>query len=93
MSAAINSLRQIAARSLSPQLKRLHTSRSLGEVFTATDAVMPQPQRTSALGVIGVTVASGVGIYAGGVMSMHMAAWLEENELFTPQDDDDEDDD
>ncbi|CAL4237695.1 unnamed protein product, partial [Meganyctiphanes norvegica] len=41
--------------------------------------------------ILGVTVASVVGIYAGGVMSIHIAALLEENEIFTPQDDEDDD--
>jgi len=88
---AINSLRTIALKSLSPQLRRLHTSKTVKDVFTATDSVMPQPHRATPVAFLGVTVASVSGIYVGGIMSMHIAALLEENEIFTPQDDEDDD--
>lgn len=42
-------------------------------------------------GYAGVTVATSMGIFTGAEMSKNIASFLEENDLFVPSDDDDDD--
>lgn len=40
---------------------------------------------------MGITISTFLGIFAGAEMSKNIASFLEENELFVPSDDDDDD--
>ena len=46
--------------------------------------IPPAPPRTQH-GVLKVVFTSGLGLYIGATMSSQMAAFLEENELFVPE--------
>ncbi|KAK8749541.1 hypothetical protein OTU49_015419, partial [Cherax quadricarinatus] len=72
-------------------VRQLHLSKPYSSTFTATDAVMPKPYTTKFTGYMGVTVATSMGIFTGAEISKNIASFLEENELFVPSDDDDDD--
>ncbi|KAG7160517.1 Essential MCU regulator-like [Homarus americanus] len=72
-------------------VRQLHLSKPCNDTFTTTDAVMPKPYTTKFTGYMGVTVATSLGVFAGAEMSKNIASFLEENELFVPSDDDDDD--
>ncbi|KAK4302382.1 hypothetical protein Pmani_025533 [Petrolisthes manimaculis] len=71
--------------------RRIHLSRTHNDTFTPTDAVMPRPHVCTYLGYIGVAITITQGIFIGAEMSKNIASFLEENELFVPSDDDDDD--
>ena len=50
----------------------------------------PIPIRYSSNGVLKVFLATTVGLYLGAAISWTMAAWLEENELFTVEGEEDD---
>ncbi|KAF6204438.1 hypothetical protein GE061_002779 [Apolygus lucorum] len=58
---------------------------------TATGEVLPMPHIIR-FGLVGVVCAVIPGLLIGATISKRMANFLEENELFVPSDDDDEDD-
>merc|ERR1711915_63047 len=53
--------------------------------------VRPAPPRTCQAGLLKAFLTSAIGLYTGAFISQNMAAFLEENELFVPEDDDDDD--
>jgi len=82
---------QVVASSATRSVRQLHQSVVRSQTFTATDAVMPKPNVSRLTGYVGVTIATSMGIFAGAQMSKNIASFLEENELFVPSDDDDDD--
>ena len=50
----------------------------------------PEPERTTHVGLIKLALISALGLYLGATISQKMAAFLEENDLFVPDDDDDD---
>lgn len=72
-------------------MRHIHTTKVFKGTFTSTDAVMPKPHTTKLLGYMGVTLATSLGIFTGAEISKNIASFLEENELFVPSDDDDDD--
>lgn len=52
-----------------------------------TGAVLSKPEKTR-FGLIKVTCVVVPFIYVGGIISREGAAWLEENDIFSPEDDD-----
>jgi len=88
------SLRVIARKSvgiINPCMRQLHVSRLMKDTFTHTDAVLAKPQQTKIIGYFAASVAVCAGVTAGAQMSKNIAILLEENELFVPSDDDDDD--
>ncbi|ODM93221.1 Protein EMRE, mitochondrial [Orchesella cincta] len=84
-------------RSLATPMGRL--SRSNGVHFhqpirtavtSDTGAFLPDPERAK-MGISGITVTVSIGLMLGAMISKNMASFLEENELFVPSDDDDDD--
>lgn len=82
-------------------VKTLQLGRSLGKqngrriiqrtaVTKSTGALLPEPQRDP-LGLLGFSGTVLVGLTLGATISKHIASFLEENELFVPADDDDDD--
>ena len=53
-------------------------------------ALLPEPTKDS-LGFLGVSGTVTVGLFLGAAISKNIASFLEENELFVPTDDDDDD--
>lgn len=53
-------------------------------------AFLPDPEREN-FGLFGVTATVAVGLLLGATSAKNIAAFLEENELFVPSDDDDDD--
>ncbi|KAB7506918.1 Essential MCU regulator, mitochondrial [Armadillidium nasatum] len=72
-------------------IKKLHVSKVQYDTFTASDAVMPQPNKTKFFSYIGAGIAITVGVTTGALISKNIASFLEENDLFVPSDDDDDD--
>ncbi|XP_063859923.1 essential MCU regulator, mitochondrial-like [Scylla paramamosain] len=72
-------------------VRQLHLSKPNNETFTVTDAVLPKPHSTKLAGYMGITMTTSLGIFTGAEMSKNIASFLEENELFVPSDDDDDD--
>ena len=62
--------------------------------FRLTDLFLklsrPDPGRTSHLSLLKVLLVSSLGLYIGAAVSQKMASFLEENDLFVPEDDDDD---
>lgn len=56
-----------------------------------TGALLPEPQRIP-FGLVGIICTVVPGLLIGATISKYMANFLEENELFVPSDDDDNDD-
>ena len=52
----------------------------------------PAPQQHTSRGLWKTIVTTTIGLYIGASISQRMAAFLEENELFVPEDDDNDDD-
>jgi len=77
-------LAPVAGRGLS------HTAKAQG-VFTHTDAIAPPPFQSSLPTLSKVVAATGAGVAAGAWISKNIAGFLEENDLFVPSDDDDDD--
>lgn len=59
-------------------------------VTTDTGAFLPEPKKTS-FGILRVLLAVLPGLYLGATISKECAAFLEENDIFVPDEDDDED--
>eukprot|EP00090_Calanus_glacialis_P005963 TRINITY_DN14672_c0_g1_i2.p1 TRINITY_DN14672_c0_g1~~TRINITY_DN14672_c0_g1_i2.p1 ORF type:complete len:101 (-),score=42.44 TRINITY_DN14672_c0_g1_i2:82-384(-) len=59
-------------------------------VTTRDGIIRPIPIRYSRNGVLKVFLATTVGLYLGAAISWTMAAWLEENELFTVEGEEDD---
>lgn len=53
-------------------------------------AFFPDPDREN-FGLFGVTATVAIGLIVGATSAKNIAAFLEENELFVPSDDDDDD--
>ena len=54
---------------------------------STTGAVLSKPEK-SRFGLVKVTVVVVPFLYIGGIISREGAAWLEENDIFSPEDDD-----
>jgi len=50
----------------------------------------PEPERTTHVGLIKTALITALGLYIGASISQKMATFLEENDLFVPEDDDDD---
>lgn len=85
--AITNILRKSQALSLSSQRTPGMIQTRNMQLTTESGAVPKKPQ-TMSFGVIKVVLLSIPFIYVGAVMSREGAAWLEENEIFSPEDDD-----
>lgn len=59
-------------------------------VTTETGAVLPNPKKVP-FGLLRVLLTVLPGLYLGATISKEAAAFLEENDIFVPEDDDDED--
>ncbi|CAL1285640.1 unnamed protein product [Larinioides sclopetarius] len=59
-------------------------------VITETGAVLPKPNKMS-FGVVRALLTVLPGLYLGATVSKEGAAFLEENDIFVPDEDDDED--
>lgn len=71
---------------------RLYTVFNIRNVVSRkSGALLPKP-KTVSFGLIRVAVAVLPGLFIGAGISKTMANFLEENDLFVPSDDDDEDD-
>nr|XP_045610034.1 essential MCU regulator, mitochondrial-like [Procambarus clarkii] len=90
MATILRPMQRVAITTLA-RMRHLHLSKPCTDTFTATDAVMPKPYTTKITGYMGVTVATSMGIFTGAEISKNIASFLEENELFVPSDDDDDD--
>lgn len=75
---------------LKPQLKPIELTRR-SAITAATGTIAPKPERES-FGLIKVCLSVIPGILVGALISRSMANFLEENELFVPSDDEDDDD-
>jgi len=68
----------------------LQTSPPALDIDSSTGLVRPEPERTTHVGLIKMALISALGLYLGATISQKMAAFLEENDLFVPDDDDDD---
>uniref|UniRef100_A0A6V7J1Q0 Essential MCU regulator, mitochondrial n=1 Tax=Bracon brevicornis TaxID=1563983 RepID=A0A6V7J1Q0_9HYME len=59
-------------------------------ITTRSGAVLPEPKREP-LGFFKVAIGVVVGVMIGATLSKNIANFLEENDLFVPSDDDDDD--
>jgi len=59
-------------------------------VTKPSGAFLPEPTK-EAFGLVGFTATVVIGLGLGATISKHFASFLEENELFVPSDDDDDD--
>lgn len=57
---------------------------------SASGSILPEPRKPR-FGYLGVIFAVGIGLFIGATISKNIANFLEENELFVPSDDDDDD--
>lgn len=58
---------------------------------SSTGALLPEPQKIP-FGLVGIICTVVPGLLIGATISKYMANFLEENELFVPSDDDDDED-
>jgi len=56
---------------------------------TSNDTISPEPSKTTRYGMMKVLLTIILGLYVGAAISWTMAAWLEENELFSVEEEDD----
>jgi len=89
--AALPSFRCLPTVARSLNNRCIHTTKTAAVTFTESGAVMPNPGKTKILTLLGGITAMCAGIYTGGMISKNIAGFLEENELFVPSDDDDDD--
>merc|ERR1712001_354478 len=73
---------------ISHQHRRLQTAAT---VRSAQGLIGPPPTRPGFRAWSRLVLTTGMGLWLGAVMSRNMAQILEENELFVPSDDDDDD--
>lgn len=73
----------LARRTTAPQ------SRHLANVSGSTGTIPPMPKRQF-LGITKLLLVSAPFIYIGGMISMHGASFLEDYDIFVPEDDDDD---
>jgi essential MCU regulator, mitochondrial len=73
-------------KQLKPQTINVVSARSV--VYTESGAIMQRPERVS-WGMVKVMVVMGSSIWLGGTISKNGAAFLEEHDIFVPDDDDD----
>ncbi|EEC17523.1 conserved hypothetical protein [Ixodes scapularis] len=75
------------ASKLSRSLPNLQSAR--GKVCSSSGALCPEPE-TNNLGVVKAILAVLPGLYVGATISRQGAAFLEENDIFVPDEDDDD---
>lgn len=80
----ITTLKQLAGRTLSEVQRRNATHFRSG-------ALKPKPEEMP-FGMMGVVCAVVPGLFIGAAISKSVANFLEENDLFVPEDDDDDED-
>ena len=69
----------------------IYQSRKIRRYATSpSGAILPEPKRPR-FGIIGVICAVSLGLFIGATISKNIANFLEENELFVPEEDDDDD--
>lgn len=92
--------RAVAASSISsvtPALKQMLGRRTLTEIqrrqstHFRSGALKPKPEETP-FGMVGVLCSVLPGLFIGAAISKSVANFLEENDLFVPEDDDDDED-
>ena len=69
-------------------LNVMHVSKRKGSVYTGTGAILPKPEQIRFPVVKAMFVAFPF-LYIGMMLSKNAAAFLEENDIFVPDDDDD----
>jgi NAD/NADP transhydrogenase beta subunit len=65
-------------------------SSRVGLVTSPSGSILPEPKKPR-FGYLGVICAVATGIFIGATISKNVAHFLEENDLFVPSDDDDDD--
>lgn len=65
---------------------------SRSAITTARGTLLSKPERTS-FGIVKVILSVVPGLFVGAMISTYMANFLEENEIFNPSEDDNDDDD
>merc|ERR1719468_600790 len=70
--------------------RHLQVSPQYRDIDSGSGLVRPEPERTSHAGLLKMLLISSLGLYLGASISQKMAAFLEENDLFVPDDDDDD---
>ncbi|XP_055855197.1 essential MCU regulator, mitochondrial [Episyrphus balteatus] len=88
--AQFNALRKLLNQVLIKQKTQQTTIRTA--THYRSGALKPRPE-TMPLGLVGVMCAVIPGLFIGAAISKSVANFLEENELFVPADDDDDDED
>ena len=71
-------------------LSTMSAKSRLGSATTPSGSILPEPKKPR-FGVLGVICAVATGLFIGATISKNVANFLEENELFVPSDDDDDD--
>merc|ERR1711879_696887 len=69
--------------------RRCYLPRDMLSRLLTDGTISPEPAKTTRFGMMKVCLTVSLGLYLGAAISWKMAAWLEENELFTVQDEDD----
>jgi len=88
----VSRLQSVAFRSLFSnnsvvsRAPRVNSVRSV--VYSESGAILERPQRVS-FGLLKVLLVVGVSVFIGGTISMKGAEFLEEHDLFVPDEDDD----
>ncbi len=88
MAARVLSLRESSQKVLKMMQKETVILRRVQPVYTATGGLLPKPEqiRFPVLKVLCVALPF---LYTGATLSKNAAAFLEENDIFVPEDDDD----
>lgn len=85
----VNMLNKVA-RSHSKSAVIANCSQIRTATTSPSGSILPEPKKPR-FGYIGVICAVTIGLFIGATISKNVANFLEENELFVPSDDDDDD--
>lgn len=88
-SLTLNTVRRIASNSSLGSKLRCQVSSSRGVVTSSRGEILARPEKVQ-FGKSKIMIAAIPGIYLGAMLAKSGAAWLEENEIFIPDDDDDD---
>ena len=82
-------LRSLVLRPRGVQRLRHLPSRTV--VTTESGSILPKPSRAYKFGPVLLAIWAPPFLYCGAMMAKHFAAWMEEMNIFVPDDDDDDD--
>lgn len=71
-------------------VQRLRLAQTRTATTTETGSILPQPYRPHRLGPVMVAVWAPPFLYTGAMVAKYFAAWMEEMNIFVPEDDDDD---